>query len=87
MIAYLGVPLITSRGIEIGAFCAIDTSPRIWAAEDVALVRDLAAAVVTLIEMRTSLQEVVREEQTILQAMEALTTAPMQPPVAILPGP
>ena len=65
VIAYLGVPLITSRGIEIGALCAIDTSPRVWSAEEVAILRDLAATAVSLIEMRPSLRQVPPpEEQT-----------------------
>ncbi|MBD0320248.1 MAG: GAF domain-containing protein, partial [Gemmatimonadetes bacterium] len=56
VVAYAGVPLITSAGVEIGALCVIDREPRAWAAGEVALLRDLAATAVTLIETRADLR-------------------------------
>jgi DNA-directed RNA polymerase specialized sigma24 family protein len=56
VVAYLGVPLITTAGVEIGALCVIDREPRAWSAEEVALLRDLAATAVTLIETRADLR-------------------------------
>ncbi|MEO5701198.1 MAG: PAS domain S-box protein [Casimicrobiaceae bacterium] len=52
VVAYLGVPLIASDGNALGAFCVIDSAPRTWSARDLAVVQDLAAAVVTEIELR-----------------------------------
>ena len=52
VVAYAGVPLLTSTGVEIGTFCAIDNAPRRWSAEDEALLRDLAMMAVVLIEYR-----------------------------------
>lgn len=52
VVAYAGVPLLTSTGVEIGTFCAIDTAPRRWTADDEALLRDLAMMAVVLIEYR-----------------------------------
>ncbi|MDP9348694.1 MAG: GAF domain-containing protein, partial [Gemmatimonadota bacterium] len=52
VIAYAGVPLITSYGIEVGTLCAIDTTPRPWLEEEVEMLKELAAAVVTTIEFR-----------------------------------
>jgi diguanylate cyclase (GGDEF)-like protein/PAS domain S-box-containing protein len=54
--AYLGIPLITSEGMVLGSLCAIDNVPRTWAAEDIALVQDLAAAVMTEIELRRDIK-------------------------------
>ena len=55
VVAYAGIPLITSQGHVLGSFCAIDTQPRHWSDDDVALLTDLAAAVMTEIELRASL--------------------------------
>ena len=51
-IAYAGVPLTTSDGVVAGALAVADSMPRIWSPRDVALLEDLAASVVTEIELR-----------------------------------
>src|SRR5436305_8366869 len=53
VIAYLGVPLITAEGQAIGTLCVIDHHPRIWTKDEIGLVTDLTAAVVTEITLRT----------------------------------
>lgn len=52
--AYLGAPLILNTGEIIGAFCAIDQSPREWTPSEIACARDLASVVVTEIELRAA---------------------------------
>ena len=52
VIAYLGVPLITREGHAIGTLCVIDHQPRIWTNDEISLVKDVAAAVVTEITLR-----------------------------------
>lgn len=52
-IAYAGVPLTTRDGQTTGALCVIDALPRLWSPRDLALLEDLAASVVTEIEIRT----------------------------------
>jgi GAF domain-containing protein len=54
VIAYLGVPLITAQGQAIGTLCVIDHQPRIWTKDEISLVTDIAAAVVTEINLRTA---------------------------------
>lgn len=54
VIAYLGVPLITPDGQAIGTLCVIDHEPRIWTKDEIGLVSDLAAAVVTEITLRSA---------------------------------
>ena len=51
-VAYAGVPLITRQGHTVGALCVIDKTPRLWSERDIALLQDLAASVVTEIELR-----------------------------------
>ena len=52
VIAYLGIPLTLSSGHTLGSFCAIQDEPRSWSADEVALMQDLAGAVVSEIELR-----------------------------------
>jgi GAF domain-containing protein len=52
VIAYLGVPLITREGHALGTLCVIDHEPRIWTNDEVSLVKDVAASVVTEITLR-----------------------------------
>lgn len=52
VVAYLGVPLLTSAGEPIGILCAIDFEPRAWTDADVTAVEDLAATVMAYIEAR-----------------------------------
>jgi GAF domain-containing protein len=59
VIAYLGVPLITRRGETLGSLCAIDHEPREWTARDRSVLKDLAAATVTEIELRRTTREAV----------------------------
>jgi hypothetical protein len=52
LVAYIGVPLITSTGHALGTFCVVDGEPRCWRQPDLETVRNLAGAVVTEIELR-----------------------------------
>ena len=61
VIAYLGIPLITAGGYELGSLCVIDTEPRSWRREEIALLIDLAASAVTEIELRSVLRELEQE--------------------------
>ena len=44
-IAYLGVPLRTSDGYELGAICVIDHHRRDWSSDEIAVLRDIADTV------------------------------------------
>ena len=50
--AYVGVPLRTSSGHEIGTLCAVDLRPREFGREQVALLTDLARMTVDYLELR-----------------------------------
>lgn len=61
VIAYAGVPLRSPEGVVIGSFCAIDTQPHAWTAEELAILDDLNQAVMTEIALRdkiVALQEI-----------------------------
>src|SRR3954447_7899893 len=59
VIAYLGVPLITRKGETLGSLCAIDHEPREWTERDRIVLKDLAAATVTEVELRRTTREAV----------------------------
>jgi hypothetical protein len=52
VVAYAGAPLITPEGHALGTLCVIDHVPRNWTHDQVEMLTDLAAAVVTAIELR-----------------------------------
>jgi two-component system, cell cycle sensor histidine kinase and response regulator CckA len=55
VIAYLGIPLVTRDGYVLGSFCVIDSKPRHWTEKDVEVIRNLALAVMTEIQLRTEI--------------------------------
>ena len=57
VIAYAGMPLVLADGHAVGAFCAVDNKPHAWSAQDIRILRDLAAAVVAHFELRRALAE------------------------------
>ena len=52
IVAYLGMPLITSDGVRLGALCAIDHEPRQWTGRDHGVLEDLAGAAMAEVELR-----------------------------------
>lgn len=57
VVAYAGIPLITSDGHAIGSLCAIDSVPRQWTADEIDTLRDLTSMVMTEIELRAEVAE------------------------------
>ena len=51
VIAYAGIPLIDAGGHALGTLCVIDSRPRHWTTDQVQLLSDLAASVVTEIAL------------------------------------
>lgn len=63
--AYLGVPLRAPGGEPLGSMCAIAHAPREWTDDDIATLRDIAAAASAAIALRVS------EHRRALEATEA----------------
>jgi PAS domain S-box-containing protein len=51
--AYVGIPLVVD-GQSIGAFCAIDMSPRAWSGDEIEILTELAASAQREIELRVA---------------------------------
>ncbi|CAN5479827.1 hypothetical protein BH24GEM3_BH24GEM3_03870 [soil metagenome] len=62
VLAYLGIPLITSEGYPLGTLCAADFRPREWRREETEALAELAASVVTEIELRRAVRETEKAE-------------------------
>jgi signal transduction histidine kinase len=60
IVAYAGIPLRTQTGEVLGSFCVIDTQPRRWTVEELAILQDLAASAVTEIELVAKTAEAMR---------------------------
>lgn len=72
VVAYAGMPLtMPSSGHTLGSFCAIDRQPRLWTAEDLDVLRQLANAVVTEIELRLIARQL-QENYQRLQTAESM---------------
>ncbi|CCG05723.1 SpoIIE family protein phosphatase [Blastococcus saxobsidens] len=54
--SYLGTALTDAAGRPIGALCVFDPEPRPWATSEIALLRQLAASVVTELELSALLR-------------------------------
>lgn len=52
VIAYAGLPLRMSGGEIVGAFCAIDSKPRVWTEEELETIQDLTELTTALLEQR-----------------------------------
>lgn len=52
VLAYAGMPLVTTDGRALGSFCAMDYAAREWSLDDLQVLQDLAQAAMTEIELR-----------------------------------
>ena len=50
--AYLGVPLVASTGLTLGALCVYDDRPRTWTPRHVGVLSELAASAIAELELR-----------------------------------
>jgi sigma-B regulation protein RsbU (phosphoserine phosphatase) len=87
---YVGVPLTTSDGFNLGTLCVLDTQPRQVTETELATLTDLAAVVVDELELRLASRLAVEAETRLRREAERTATAlqasllPPRPPS--LPG-
>jgi signal transduction histidine kinase len=63
VLAYAGMPLITSDGITRGAFCVIDSMPRHWAADALDMLHELTTLVTEELDRQATAMTRIAEEQ------------------------
>lgn len=71
MVAYAGIPLHTADEQILGAFCAIDTQPRCWTEQEIALLTDFAGAVMSEIALRATVRETERARHEWLALLDS----------------
>ncbi|MGY1827576.1 SpoIIE family protein phosphatase [Blastococcus sp. SYSU DS0541] len=74
VIAYAGVPLTDGDGdgVVVGSLCAIDSRPRTWSDDDLAVLTDLAGACSSELWLRAAQQ---RADDAVAQAQESAVRA------------
>lgn len=55
VVGYLGMPIHTSSGFNIGSLCVIDHEPRQWTQDEIEILQDLTNSVMMEIEMRVQM--------------------------------
>jgi formate hydrogenlyase transcriptional activator len=73
VIAYAGIPLITSDGHALGTFCVVDGQPHEWTEEEISILRVLATSTMCEIELRRvvgDLRDVVESRTVELRTSE-----------------
>jgi K+-sensing histidine kinase KdpD len=71
--AFMAIPMKTSDGHVLGAFCAVDDAVRNWTPSEVAIMRDLTASVMTEIHLRMQIDELGAERKLREQFVATLT--------------
>lgn len=72
---YLGVPLHTHDGYNLGTLCAIDKEPRRTTAKQLETMHDLAGLVMDQLELRLSARKVIGLEEAARQRAEELAAS------------
>lgn len=86
VVAYLGVPIHSTSGHVLGSFCVIDTAPRTWSEDDLALLRELAVGVERALQVRVALDEARVQRQRLDNVMDTLLHEIRDPMHGILEG-
>jgi formate hydrogenlyase transcriptional activator len=74
VIAYAGIPLVTSDGHALGTFCVVDRRPHDWTEEEIGILRVLAASTMSEIELRHLVSELRTMTATLQSLVEARTS-------------
>jgi PAS domain S-box-containing protein len=75
VVAYAAMPLNTAEGYCLGTLCVMTYEPRQWTSEEIAILEDLAALVITEIELRAQsfarkrIEESFAQEHTLLRTL------------------
>jgi formate hydrogenlyase transcriptional activator len=75
VIAYAGIPLITSEGYALGTFCVVDRRPHDWTEEEIGILRVLATSTMSEIELRRLVGELRTMTAKLQSLVESRTSA------------
>lgn len=72
--SYLGVPMVTTTGLTLGALCVYDDRVRTWSPRDVGVLSELAASAVAELELRAVSAEMATKAAQLDLALSAAET-------------
>jgi len=75
VLAYAGIPLITSDGHALGTFCVVDRQPHDWTEEEVGILRVMATCAMSEIELRRLVDELRGLTVNLQSLVDARTSA------------
>ncbi len=70
--SYVGAPLCSDDGLNLGTLCAIDTKPRNFSEEEKTLLEEMSALVVGHMDLRALANRAIKAEQRLVDAVDAL---------------
>ena len=73
LMAYAGIPLVTTDGHALGTFCVLDERPHDWTDEEVEILRVLASSAMSEIELRRLVGELKALTANLQEAVESRT--------------
>jgi PAS domain S-box-containing protein len=85
VVAYAGIPLVL-EGHRLGSFCAIDLRPRPWSPDELRILEDLTASVLTEIELRAEVARRRRAEASLRMLEKAVQVMQLGVTVSDLDG-
>lgn len=72
LVGYLGVPLLTEEGHNLGAFCAISDEAREWSKKDFEILKTLTKSIMAEIELKIKIEQLDREKKEWEQTVSML---------------
>jgi formate hydrogenlyase transcriptional activator len=74
LVAYAGIPLVTSEGHALGTFCVLDKRPHDWTDDEVEILRVLATSAVCEIDLRRRVGELRAMTENLQGVVETRTS-------------
>jgi len=80
IVGYLGVPMITKEGVNLGSFCVIDRKPRSWTDREVNILKELTNSAMSEIELRLAVNHL-EIERDLRERFVSLLTHDLRTPL------
>lgn len=61
--AFMAIPMINPEGMVLGAFCAVHPEPHVWTSEEIFVMEELTASIMTEIYLRQQINELHIEKE------------------------
>jgi formate hydrogenlyase transcriptional activator len=74
LVAYAGIPLVTSDGHALGTFCVLDAQPHDWTDEEVEILRVLATSAIREIDLRRHVGELRAMTENLQSVVDSRTS-------------